>query len=106
MLNITAEYLSDHGMPGGLLVTVLRPFWWRRVGGTFRPHVPARRIREVQQPKLLIQPENDRRVVRYHADRLSEAAGVPYHLVPGREHTDVLAAPLTADLVEEFLAEL
>ena len=106
VLRITSEYLTDKGMPGSLMVTVLRPFWWRRIGGTFRPHVPSRRIRELRQPLLLIQPENDRRVGRDHADRLSAAAGVPYQLVPGREHTDVLAAPMTVRLVEDFLAEL
>jgi uncharacterized protein len=101
---ITAEYLTDKGLPGGLLVKVLRPFWWWRLGGTFRPHSPARRVREVSVPVLLIQPEHDRRVSRAHADRLSAAAGVPYHLVPDREHIDVLDAPVTVDLVRGFLA--
>ena len=80
VLRITAEFLTDHGMPGPLMVTVLRPFWWRRIGGTFRPHMPVRRIRELDQPLLLIQPENDRRVGRDHAEELSKAAGVPYQL--------------------------
>jgi dipeptidyl aminopeptidase/acylaminoacyl peptidase len=64
------------------------------------------RIGEVKLPLLILQPENDGRVARYHAERLSEAAGVPYHLVPDREHTDVLAAPVTVRLVEEFLSRL
>lgn len=106
VLRITAEYLTDKGMPGRLLVTLLRPFWWRRVGGSFRPHTPSRRIRELRQPLLLIQPEHDQRVGRDHAERLSRSAGVPYQLVPDREHTDVLAAPMTARLVEDFLNEL
>jgi len=106
VLRITAEYLTDKGMPGGLLVTLLRPFWWRRLGGSFRPYVPARRIGEVRVPLLLIQPENDRRVGRDHVERLAAAAGVPYHLVPGCEHTDVLEAPMTVRLVEEFVAGL
>lgn len=103
---ITAEYLSAQGMPGGLLVAVLRPFWWWRIGGTFRPHSPARRIRELRIPILIIQPENDRRVHRSHAERLAAAAGVGYHLVPDREHTDVLAAPMTEQLVNDFVADL
>jgi hypothetical protein len=53
-------------------------------------------------PLLIIQPENDQRVRRAHADLLSAASGVPYHLVPGREHTDVLADPMTIGLVESF----
>lgn len=103
---ITAEYLSAKGMPGGALVAVLRPFWWWRIGGTFRPHSPARRIRELKMPILIIQPEHDHRVRRVHAERLAAAAGVEYQLVPDREHTDVLAAPMTAQLVDDFVAAL
>jgi pimeloyl-ACP methyl ester carboxylesterase len=103
VVGITSEYLTDHGMPGRLMVTVLRPFWWRRLGGSFLPHTPSRRIRELHVPLLIIQPENDSRVVRDHAERLSVAAGVPYHLVPGHEHTDVLSAPLTVRLVRDFV---
>ena len=103
VLTITAEYLSDHGMPGGFLVTVLRPFFWRRVGGTFRPLTPSRRIGEVGIPLLMIQPELDARVVRSHADRLAEAAGVDYEVIEDREHTDVLSDERTLRLVEEFL---
>jgi alpha-beta hydrolase superfamily lysophospholipase len=106
VLRITAEFLSDKGLPGRLAVTVLRPFWWWRIGGTFRPHSPVRRIRELRVPILLIQPELDQRVRRAHAERLSAAAGVPYHLVPGREHTDVLLDPMTLELVEGFVNAL
>jgi pimeloyl-ACP methyl ester carboxylesterase len=106
VLRITAEFLSDKGLPGGLVVMVLRPFWWWRLGGTFRPHSPARRIRELDVPILIIQPELDQRVHRRHAEQLAEAAKVPYHLVQGREHTDVLAAPETIELVQQFVAAL
>jgi alpha-beta hydrolase superfamily lysophospholipase len=106
VVRITAEYLSDRGMPGRLLTTVLRPFWWRRLGSTFGPHMPDRRIGSLTQPLLIIQPEHDRRVAREHAERLSAAAGVPYEIVPGHEHTDVLGAPLTAKLVDEFVTRL
>jgi alpha-beta hydrolase superfamily lysophospholipase len=106
VLRVTAEFLTDKGVPGRLAVTVLRPFWWWRVGGSFRPHSPERRIRELDIPLLLIQPELDQRVHRRHAERLSKAAGVPYHLIPGREHTDVLVDPRTIELVEEFLGRL
>ncbi len=106
VLRITAEFLSDKGVPGRLAVMVLRPFWWWRLGGTFRPHSPERRIRELDLPLLIIQPELDQRVARRHADRLSKAAGIPYHLVPGREHTDVLLDPLTVELVDGFVGRL
>ena len=102
IVRITAEFLTDKGAPGRLMVVVLRPFWWWRIGGSFRPHSPARRIQGLEVPVLIIQPENDTRVRRAHAERLSAAAGVPYHLVPGCEHTDVLGDPVTIALVQQF----
>jgi alpha-beta hydrolase superfamily lysophospholipase len=106
VVRITAEFLSDQGVPGTLATTVLRPFWWWRLGGTFRRHSPVRRVRELDVPLLLIQPEHDHRVRRHHAEMLSAAAGVPYRLVKGREHTDVLGAPETVRLVLEFAERL
>ncbi|MGD2047418.1 MAG: alpha/beta fold hydrolase [Gemmatimonadota bacterium] len=106
VLRITSEYLTDHGKPGAMMVTVLKPFLRRRLSGSFRSHSPAERIGELEVPMLIVQPENDQRVARYHAERLATAAGVPFQLVPDREHTDVLAAPMTVRLVEDFLARL
>jgi pimeloyl-ACP methyl ester carboxylesterase len=102
IVRITAEFLTDKGAPGRLMVMVLRPFWWWRLGGSFVPHSPTRRIRELDVPLLIIQPENDTRVRRAHAELLSNAAGVPFHIVPGREHTDVLGDPMTIAMVMEF----
>ncbi len=106
VIRVTAEFLTDQGMPGNLLMTVLRPFLWRRAGSGFRRLQPGRRIRDVDLPLLIIQPEDDARVIRPHAERLSAAAGQPYHLIPGREHTDVLEAPETLGLIEDFLERL
>jgi alpha-beta hydrolase superfamily lysophospholipase len=106
VVQITAEYLSARGMPGGLMAAVLRPFWWWRLGGTFVPHSPVRRIGELDVPVLIIQPEHDERVHRAHAERLAAAAGVSYHLVRDREHNDVLGAPETVRLIADFVAGL
>jgi len=106
VLRITAEFLQQKGLPGTLMVTLLRPFWWWRLGGSFRPHSVVRRIREVTVPVLIIHPEHDARVHRDHAERLSEAARTQYHLVPEREHTDVLEAPMTVQLVHGWLERL
>lgn len=106
VMRVTAEFLTDKGLPGGLMVTVLRPFLWRRVGGSFLPLTPSRRIRELDLPILMIQPEHDQRVTRDHADRLAEAGGLEYHLIAGCEHTDVLSDPHTVRLIEDFLEEL
>ncbi|MEM7416064.1 MAG: alpha/beta hydrolase [Gemmatimonadota bacterium] len=106
VLRVTAEFLTSTGMPGALLVGLMRPSFWARVGGGFRPLTPSRRIREVDVPVMVIQPEHDQRVAYDHAQRLSEAAGVPIHMIPGREHTDVLSAPQTLRHIEDFLEEL
>ena len=106
VMRVTAEFLTDKGLPGGLMVTLLRPFLWRRVGSSFRPLTPSRRIRELDLPILMIQPEQDTRVTRDHADRLAEASGLAYHLIADREHTDVLSDPETVRLIEEFLEEV
>lgn len=106
VLRVTAEFLTDQGRPGHLLVALLLPFFWRRVGGSFRPLTPSRRIRELDIPLLMIQPELDQRVYRGHAERLSAAAGQPYHVIEGYEHTDVLGAPETLALIEDFLEQV
>ena len=106
VMRVTAEYLNDHGMPGKLIVTAFRPFFWRRVGSTFRELTPTRRIGELKLPLLMLQPEHDTRVVRDHADRLSAAAGQPYVLIEGAEHTDVLEHPRTTELLVEFASRL
>jgi len=106
VVQITGEYLSAKGMPGTLMTTLLRPFWWWRLGGTFVQHSPARRIAELDVPVLVIQPEHDRRVHRAHADRLASAAGVTVHVVNGHEHTDVLGAPETLRLVTDLIERL
>lgn len=106
VMRVTAEYMSDHGLPGNLIVTLFRPFFWRKIGSTFRDFTPSRRIREIDVPLLMLQPEHDTRVVRDHAEKLSAAAGQPYVLVEGAEHTDVLEHPRTLELIEAFVAEL
>ena len=103
VIQVTAEFLKDQGMPGDLMVWLFRPFWWPRVGGFFRDLTPRRRIRELDVPMLLIQPEHDQRVSRSHAEDLARASGLDYHLIRGTEHTDVLSAPETFRLVEEFV---
>lgn len=106
VVRVTGEYLADQGLPGHLIVNLVRPFWWRRIRGTFRSLTPTRRIRELDIPLLLIQPEHDNRVVREHADLLAEAAETEYRLIPDREHTDVLADSLTLRFVLEFLEDV
>lgn len=106
VLDVTADYLRDKGFPGGFMVVALRPFWWVRIGGTFRHLIPERKIREVRQPLLILQPENDRRVGREHAERLSRAAGVGMHVIPGAGHTNVLSHAETHGRLLAFLERI
>lgn len=103
VLEVTAGYLSDRGRPGRLLVLVLWPFWWVRMGGSFRHLIPEREIARVRQPVLIIQAGRDRRVSAGHAERLSRASGEPVRVVEGAGHTEVLSDPETPRLVLDFL---
>lgn len=106
VLDVTADYLRDKGLPGRFMVVALRPFWWVRIGGTFRHLIPERKIREVRQPVLVLQPENDRRVGLGHAQRLSAASGVGFHVIPGAGHTNVLGHAETHGRLLAFLEEI
>ncbi len=106
VLTVTAEFLNEQGKPGGLLVNLLRPVFWWKLRSTLRPLTPSRRIRELDLPLLILQPELDRRVPKGHAVRLSEASGIPYQEIPSQTHTEVLSDPATLEFVEEFLEAL
>ncbi|MFQ5537152.1 MAG: alpha/beta hydrolase [Gemmatimonadota bacterium] len=101
VLDVTADYLRDRGLPGGLMVALLHPFWWRRIGGFFRHIQPERRIKEVSQPLVILQPELDERVSASHARRLGDAAGVEPVVIPGANHNDVLENPETHRILLE-----
>ncbi|HKJ01588.1 MAG TPA: alpha/beta fold hydrolase [Longimicrobiales bacterium] len=106
VLEVTADYLRERRLPGGFMVVALRPFWWARIGGTFRHLIPERKIAAVRQPILLIHPENDRRVGLDHARRLEAASGVPLHVIPGAGHTNVLGHAETHGRLLAFLEEV
>ncbi|MDH5588403.1 MAG: alpha/beta fold hydrolase [Gemmatimonadota bacterium] len=105
VLEVTAGYMKDHGLPGHFLTLVLRPFWWLRLGGTYRDLVPEKKIRGLDLPMLVIQPENDRRVPMDHGLRLARAAGCELFVVSGAEHTNVLEHPEAHRALLDFLAE-
>lgn len=106
VLEVTATYLTEQGLPGGLMVRVLLPFWWPRAGGSFGPLTPERRIGEIDVPMLVVHPELDTRVDRGHADRLAAAAGRPVTVVEGAGHSDVLARPELVEVLGRFLGRL
>jgi len=105
VLEVTADYLRDKGLPGGFLVMAFRPFWWLRVKGTFRHLVPEKKIGRIGQPVLVLHPENDRRVAVGQGERLARAARIDVVVVPGAGHTDVLEHPDAHRALIRFLEE-
>lgn len=88
------------------MVLVLRPFWWIRVGGTFGPLTPARRIHELKIPVLVVHPEGDRRVPMEHAERMAAGAETTVHVVKDAGHTEFLGRDETHAHVLAFLEDL
>lgn len=106
VLEVTAGYLTDHGLPGGLLSVVLLPFWRRLAGMSFVPLRPESRIREVGVPVLLLQGDSDLRVPPNHMDRFQIASGAPAVRVQGAGHMDLLDRPETSDAILRFISGL
>ncbi len=103
VLEVTADYLRDRGFPGRFMVVALRPFWWIRLGGTFRNFVPERKIARLRLPILIVQPELDRRVPMAHAERLARTSDALLKVIPGAGHTDFLGLAATHRAVLDFL---
>jgi fermentation-respiration switch protein FrsA (DUF1100 family) len=106
VLEVTASYLSERGLPGRLMVRLCVPSWSLRHGERHRRLTPDVRVRELEVPVLVVHPERDRRVTEDHALRLAAAARTEPEIVEGAAHTDVLAHPRTAELLEAFVGGL
>ena len=104
VLDVTSAYLKDKGLPGGFMVIALRPFWWWRLRSSFRDLVPERKIRGLELPILILQPEDDHRVALGHARRLAAASGRPYHVVEGAGHNSILGSAAAHRLLLDFVA--
>ena len=103
VLEATATYLRERGLPGRLMVRLFRPSWRLRIGEPYRRLIPERRIAEIDAPVLVVQPEHDVRVSLGQARRLARAAGTEPTVVEGTGHKDVLESPETTRLVLDFL---
>jgi len=106
VMEVTALYMSEKGLPGNLMVRLLRPFWWARVRGTFGPLTPSRRILDVKVPVLVVHPENDRRVPMAHAERMAAGAQTSVRVVENARHTEFLGREETHAFVLAFLEEI
>lgn len=100
------RYLEERGLPGRILIPLLRPFWRLRVGQPARRLHPGHALEALAVPTLVIQPEMDTRVPPTEGVRLATAARTVVSMVPGAGHTDVLQHPRTAELCLEFVGGL
>jgi pimeloyl-ACP methyl ester carboxylesterase len=90
---IWARFFELRKMPGRLIVSVLRPFWGRRVGVPYRELEPLKKVRELDLPLLILHGSDDISVPEDQAQLLAEASGAPARIFPGLGHSDLLERP-------------
>jgi len=96
-------YLNDQGLPGGLIVPLMKPFWRLRVGVPERDIHPGKAAERVRIPLKVVHPELDSRVVQEEGEALARSAGVELVTIPSAGHTDVLGRPELGDEIVAFL---
>lgn len=106
MYGTLTRYLTDHGMPGGVMVRTLRPFWAPRLGRSARELDPGRRAAEVRQPVVVVQPLEDTRVPPENGRELARDTGGRLVLVEGADHNDVLRRRELHEAVAGLLASV
>jgi alpha-beta hydrolase superfamily lysophospholipase len=99
------SFLNDRGLPGKLIVTLLRPFWRLRVGVPEEEIHPGKAAARLRIPMRVVQPEHDTRVVPEEGVALAQAVGVPLVTIRGAGHTDVLQSPRLGEEIVRFLEE-
>lgn len=90
---VWARHFELRKMPGRLIVSVLRPFWGRRVGVPYRELEPLKKIQELDLPLLILHGSEDISVPEDQAHLLAEASGTPARIFPGLGHSDLLERP-------------
>lgn len=104
-LQITAEWLDSRGLPGPLLVKVLRPFWQRIVREPYATLRPVRRIGRIAVPVLILHGSEDRQVGVHHARALAAASPLArLELLEGADHVNLPEHPRYEGVVLSFLA--
>ena len=73
-LDIAREWMASRGLPGGLLVALMLPFWRRIVREEYASLRPLARIASLAVPVLVLHGTADRQVAVHHARALAEAA--------------------------------
>lgn len=97
------RYLRERGLPGAMMVRLLRPFWAPRLGRPARELDPGRRAPHVRSPVLVIQPEHDTRVPLEDGKALARDTGGRLLIVEGAGHSDVLQRREVGTAIGDFL---
>lgn len=104
-LQITAEWLDSRGLPGPLLVKLLRPFWQRIVREPYATLRPVRRIGRVAVPVLILHGSEDIHVGSHHARALAAANPLArLELLDGADHVNLPQHARYEAVVLAFLA--
>lgn len=90
MWGVWIRYFHQKGLPGKWIVKTLFPFWRYRAGVPFRRLDPARKVKEVKVPVLVIHGDQDDSVPVAHARTLAAGAGVEPMILPGEGHNEIL----------------
>lgn len=106
MWGVWASYFDQKGLPGKWIVRCLSPFWRYRAGVPFPTLDPARRVKEMCVPFLIIHGNQDQSVPVSHARILAEGARVEPVILGGEGHNDILGKPEVHERVLAFVEDL
>lgn len=106
-LEITREWIDARGLPGPLLVALMRPFWVPIVKASYPDLQPIRKITSIAVPILLIHGTADRQVPVHHAHRLAEAnPKARIEVLEGADHISLPRHERYGEVIASFLSEL
>lgn len=103
-LEITREWIDARGLPGPLLVWLMRPFWAPIVSTPYPVLQPIRRIAGVNVPILLIHGDADKQVPVHHAHRLAAAnPSARIEVLTGADHISLPKHERYGVVISHFL---
>jgi len=106
LMAVSARYLTDHGVPGDLLVPILTPSWRLRAGEPFSGLIPEQRLSELDVPVFVAHGTEDKRVPMEEGERLARVGRGSLRVVEGAAHTDLLERPEVREYLLEALASM
>lgn len=106
-LEITREWIDARGLPGPLIVALMRPFWVPIVKASYSDLQPIRQIARIPVPILLIHGTADKQVPVHHAHRLAAAnPKARIEVLEGADHISLPKHERYGAVIADFLREL